>query len=70
MTELERLSQMGIVVVATVAGVVALKEVESIFAPMALALVAGVVVSPLGAVWERTGLPKALGALITLGLRR
>ena len=68
MTDMERLSQMGIVVVATVAGIVALKEVESIFAPMALALVAGVVVSPLGAVWERTGLPRALGALITLGL--
>ena len=68
MTDLERLSQMGIVVIATVAGVVALRGVEEIFAPMALGLVAGVVVSPLGTFWERIHLPKAIGALITLGL--
>ncbi len=68
MTDLERLSQMGIVVVATVAGVVALKGVAEIFAPMAIGLVAGVVASPLGGFWERIGLPKAAGALVTLAL--
>ncbi|MEO6300701.1 MAG: AI-2E family transporter, partial [Paracoccaceae bacterium] len=68
MTDLERLSQMGIVLVATVAGAVALKSVAEIFAPMALGLVAGIVVSPLGAFWDRIGLSRAVGALITLAL--
>jgi predicted PurR-regulated permease PerM len=68
MNDLERLSRMGVVVVATVAGVAALKLAEEILGPMALALVVGVVVSPLGTAWERTGLPAALGALLTLGL--
>ena len=68
MIGLERLAQIALILIATVVGVTALKQLETIFAPMALALVTGVVLSPLVAFWERTGLPKALGALITLAL--
>lgn len=47
---------------------VALKLAESVFAPLLLALVLGIVLSPVTDTLERTGLPKALGALLTLGV--
>ena len=65
---MERVAQIAAIVTGVVLTVVALDAVASIFVPMVLALVAGVVLSPLSAYWERLGLSTAGGALLSLGL--
>lgn len=54
------------IVLGVVATFAALSMLRPIAAPMALALVAGVVLSPLSDFWERRGFPPVLGALIGL----
>lgn len=68
MHRLESLSRASVVVIGTVALVAALDHVEGIFAPLALALVAGVVLSPVSDAWERIGFPPVWGALSSLVL--
>lgn len=68
MRRLESLSRASVVVIGAVALVAALDHVEGIFAPLALALVAGVVLSPISDAWERVGFPPAWGALSSLVL--
>ncbi len=41
---------------------------ETFLAPVLLALVAGVIVTPLNDVWERVGLPRVMSALLSLAL--
>lgn len=65
---MERLSQLSLITLAVVAGVAALDAISDIAAPMALALVAGVVLSPLSRVWARAGMNAAAGAALSLGL--
>lgn len=57
---------MAIVAAAVVVIFAALDALESIAAPAVLALVTGIVLSPLSDFWERRGLPSFLGALIGL----
>jgi predicted PurR-regulated permease PerM len=66
MHRLESLSRASVVVIGVVALVAALDQVESIFAPLALALVAGVVLSPVSDAWEKIGFPPVWGALTSL----
>lgn len=68
MHRLESLSRASVVVIGIVALVAALDQVESIFAPLALALVAGVVLSPVSDAWEKIGFPPVWGALTSLVL--
>jgi len=66
---LDRLEKSGHVATIAVGAVVtfaALAELESIMAPAILALVTGVVLSPLSNFWERRGLSPLGGALIGL----
>jgi len=44
----------------------ALKYAENIFAPMLLAFVLGVILSPVRDAWDRLGLPNAISAFATL----
>lgn len=67
MDRLERLSRIAVVCLASIAILAALDSVESIAAPAALALVVGIVVSPLLETWERLGLPPVVAALLGLG---
>lgn len=57
---------MAIVAAAVVIIFAALDALEAIAAPAVLALVTGIVLSPLSDFWERRGLPAFLGALIGL----
>ncbi|OCX65389.1 hypothetical protein BFP70_10035 [Thioclava sp. SK-1] len=66
MSRLETLSRIAIIFVGFVAIVFALVQVESIFAPMALALVAGAVLSPVSDTWEKMGFSPVWGALTSL----
>ncbi len=43
-----------------------LRSAESILAPMTLALVTGIVLSPLAVSWERIGIPHKIGAILNL----
>ncbi|QIE47334.1 AI-2E family transporter [Pseudohalocynthiibacter aestuariivivens] len=52
----------ALVVVALIAVFVALKLAEDILAPMVLAIVTGVILSPLSRIFERLGMPKGLVA--------
>ncbi len=63
---MERLSQISLVVLAGIASIAALDLVSELAAPMALALVIGVVLSPLSLIWERLRVPPALGAFASL----
>ena len=65
---MERLSQLALIVLAVIASVAALKFVGEIAAPMALALVTGVVLSPLSRLWTRIGLGAAGSAAASLVL--
>lgn len=65
---MERLSQIALVVLAAIAIVAALDAISDIAAPMALALVMGVVLSPLSRVLARAGLAPAAGAAVSLML--
>lgn len=64
--ELDRLSQIALIVLGVVAAFAALSLLRPIAVPMALALVVGVVLSPLSDFWERRGFPPVLGALVGL----
>lgn len=65
---MERGSQIALIVLAVIASVAALDAVGELAAPMALALVMGVVLSPLSKLWTRWGLSKAAGASFSLTL--
>ncbi|MFD1911423.1 AI-2E family transporter [Halodurantibacterium flavum] len=56
------------IVLATIALFVALSLGRSVFAPFALAIVVGIVLSPVASLINRLGLPRALGAFLGLGL--
>lgn len=66
MDQLDRLSKISIVIMGVIAVFVVLDALESIFAPLALALIAGVVLSPLSDFWETRGYSSVVGALIGL----
>ncbi len=66
MSGLEQLSRISLIVLGTIAFFAALHQLGSIFAPLALALVTGVVLSPLSDFWERSRFPSAVGALISI----
>lgn len=63
---MERLSQISLIVLASIVSLAALDAVSDIAAPVALALVVGVVLSPISEMWERLGLPPVFGALTSL----
>ena len=56
----------SLMVIAAVVGFAALDLMQPIAAPAALALVVGVVLSPVAGLWERIGLKPVIGALITV----
>lgn len=56
----------AVIVIGVVAGFAALDRLEAIFAPLVLALVTGVVLSPVPDGAERMGLPAMAGAFVTL----
>ncbi|WP_417806534.1 AI-2E family transporter [Thioclava sp.] len=66
MNRLETLSRVAIIVVAVIAVVAALEQVESLLAPVVLALVVGIVLSPISDAWENRGLSPVWGALTSL----
>lgn len=66
MDRTERLAQVSLIVLGVVALIAALDFAEDIFAPLALALVTGVVLSPLADFWERRGYSPVWGALLGL----
>jgi predicted PurR-regulated permease PerM len=63
---IERLAELSLIVIGTVVLFSALYMLKSIFAPLALALVVGVVLSPLSDFWEKKGYPNVIGALVGL----
>ncbi|WP_435256848.1 AI-2E family transporter [Thioclava sp. FR2] len=63
---MERGSQLALIVLATLATFAALDALSELAAPMALALVMGVVLSPLSGLWSRLGLSSAVGASLSL----
>ena len=63
-----RAAQIGMIVTGLVIGLAALNAAEAIFAPLTLALVVGIVLSPISDFWESRGFPPALGALTSLFL--
>jgi predicted PurR-regulated permease PerM len=65
---MERVSQAALIVLGLVAVVFALDVVEVILAPFALALVAGIVMSPISDFWDRRGFQPVIGALTSLVL--
>lgn len=65
---MERASQIALIVLATLATVAALDALGDLAAPMALALVMGVVLSPLSRLWARLGFSATLGASASLVL--
>ncbi len=68
MTKLDQLSQVAIITTGTVVLFAALDAAEAVFAPLALAFVAGIVLSPISDFWDRRGFSPAVGALASLGL--
>ncbi|MBD3801750.1 MAG: AI-2E family transporter [Thioclava sp.] len=66
MYRLETLSRASVVVIAVIAVVAALEQVESLFAPVTLALVVGIVLSPISDAWEKRGYAPVWGALTSL----
>lgn len=66
MQRLETLSRAAVIVIATVVVVAALEQVESLFAPVTLALVVGIVLSPISDAWEKRGYAPVWGALTSL----
>jgi predicted PurR-regulated permease PerM len=66
--QIETLSRWALVVIAAVALLGAFKYGQGIFAPLAFGLVLGVVLSPVADAVDRIGLPRALGALLSLVL--
>ncbi len=66
MDRLDRFWKLSIIAMGIIAIVMALNAVETIFAPLALALVAGVVLSPVTDYFERAGYSPVFGALFGL----
>ena len=66
MNRLETLSRVSIIAIAVIAVVAALEQVESLLAPVVLALVVGIVLSPISDAWENRGLSPVWGALTSL----
>ncbi|MEX1661241.1 AI-2E family transporter [uncultured Thioclava sp.] len=66
MNRLETLSRVSLIVIAVIAVVGALEQVESLLAPVVLALVVGIVLSPISDAWETRGLSPVWGALTSL----
>ena len=62
----ERLARLSLIAIGIVVVLAALDEAEGIFAPLCLALVTGVVLSPLSDFWEKRGFSPAWGAMIGL----
>lgn len=60
------MNRLAIGVIAIILTVAALMRAEEILAPVALALTAGIVMSPLSDWWERVKLPRVLGAMASL----
>ncbi|MFZ1469425.1 MAG: AI-2E family transporter [Paracoccaceae bacterium] len=65
---MDKTAQLGIVVIAVILLVAALQVGSPLLAPITLALVVGVVLSPLTDLWERLGLTTGTGALISVSL--
>jgi predicted PurR-regulated permease PerM len=65
---LDRAAQIAVIVLATLATVAALDALGDLAAPMALALVTGVVLSPLSRLWARLGFSATLAASASLVL--
>ena len=63
---MQPLVQVSVVVIAAVALVFAMHEAQSFLAPLLLALVVGIVLSPVSDLVDRMGLPKAVAALASL----
>lgn len=63
---MERQAQYATILLAIIAGVYALMASAQITAPVVLALAVGVVLSPVGALWQRLGVGSATGAILTL----
>lgn len=68
MTRLDQLAQVAVIITGIVVLFAALDAVESIFAPLALAFVVGIVLSPISDFWDSRGFSPGIGALISLGL--
>lgn len=68
MDRLGTLSRIAMIALGVIATVFALDRMESVIAPIMLALVAGVVLSPMSDLWERGGFPPAFAALSSLFL--
>ena len=66
MSRLERAAQVSLVIIASIAVLVALEVGRFVFAPIVLALVVGIVMSPLSDAVSRLGLPAAVAALASL----
>lgn len=58
----------AVVVIGLFAGGAILHSAEAVLAPMVLALVTGVVLSPIAVPWERIGIPHRFGVLINLAV--
>lgn len=65
---MDRAAQIALIVLATLATVAALEALGDLAAPMALALVTGVVLSPLSRLWARLGFSATLAASSSLAL--
>lgn len=58
----------AVIVLAAIASFVALRLSQGLFAPLVLSIVVGIVLSPVAKGIDRLGVPRALGAVIGLGL--
>ncbi|RVT83990.1 AI-2E family transporter [Rhodobacteraceae bacterium CCMM004] len=66
MHKLERGAQVAVIAIGVVAFVTGMSLAQDVLAPMVLALVIGVVLSPISDMWMRIGFPPAAGALTSL----
>ncbi len=66
MDRTDRLTQLSVIAIAAIALIAAMNIGEPILAPITLALVAGVVLSPLSDFWESRGYAPVWGALVGL----
>lgn len=65
---LSRPLALSVIVIGLLALGIILRTAEAILAPMTLALVTGVILSPIAVSWERIGIPSRIGALLNLTL--
>lgn len=59
-------AHMSVVVIGVIAAAFAMRVAQNVLAPSVLALVVGIVLSPVSDFWERIGAPRAVGALVSL----